>query len=84
MTRSVLAAAAVLSVFLFPYPLTLLLSFLASLYLTPVALVVGILADLVYFAPGAAPVPFMSLLGGGLSVLALLVRRFVKARIMSV
>lgn len=83
MIRAVLALGAFLSVFLFPYPLTALLSFVASLYLPGVALLVGILVDLLYYVPEAAPygLPAASLFGLFLSLVALVVRRFVRARI---
>lgn len=83
MMRIVLAAAAFLSPFFFPFPATLVLAALASLYLPPIALLVGILTDLLYYTPGAATWPIATILGLFISLAALLVRRFLKARIIA-
>lgn len=86
MMRALFVLLAFLSLFLFPYPYTVLLSLIASLYLPFAALVVGVLADILYFSPlppssGGLSLPVGTLLGALLSVLALFVRRFVKTRI---
>jgi uncharacterized membrane protein (UPF0136 family) len=88
MIRSILTLASFLSLFLFPYPYTLLLSFVASLFFPWVSLVVGIIADTVYFVPhppqgGGLSIPYATLFGACASLLALFVRRFMKARIIS-
>lgn len=80
MIRAILVLAALLSPFLFPYPYTLLLSFIASLYVPPAALLSGIVTDLFYYVP-AAGLPLGLIFGALLSVIALFVRRFIKARI---
>lgn len=78
MLRSLTSALAFLAAFWFPWPLTAVLAFGASLLLPPVALAVGILVDLLY----AWRMPWGTILGAFGSLLAYLVRRFVKARIM--
>lgn len=83
MKRTGLTLAALLSTIVFPYPLTVVFSFVASLFFFPAALFAGVLADLLYHAPGAESFPFATLIGAGISVLAVLVRRFVSSRIMS-
>ena len=72
--------AAVAGLFLFPWPFTAALSFLAGLAFPPVPVAVGIVADLLYY-PGSG---WWYGTGTGLilALLAVLVRRFVKARIM--
>jgi hypothetical protein len=83
MVRLALSLSAFLSLFFFPYPLTLALSFVASLYIPFAALIVGICADLVYLSwpEGGSALPVATLLGGALSLGALFVRRFVRERI---
>jgi hypothetical protein len=83
MVRMVLALSSFLSLFFFPYPLTLALSFAASLYIPFAALIVGIFADLWYLSwpEGSTALPVATLLGGALSLGALFVRRFVRERI---
>ena len=80
--RYVLALAAFASLFFFPYPATVILALLASLYFPPIALFVGIFTDLLYYTPGASSWPIASLIGLLSSVIAFFVRRFMKARIM--
>gem|GEM_PF-3979572 len=77
--RAVFVVASLASLFLFPYPMTLALSFAATLFVPFFALVIGIYADLLY---GAA-IPLMTLWGLVLSLAALVVHRFVKTRIFS-
>lgn len=74
------SAAAIAGIFLFPWPLTATLAFLAGLAFPPVPLAVGIIADLLYY-PGSG---WWYATGTGLclALLAVLVRRFVKERIM--
>jgi hypothetical protein len=71
-----------LSLFFFPYPATLALSFLASLSFPLTALLVGVLSDALYFS---APhtLPLATLLGVLASAIAFFVRRFIKARIIT-
>ena len=82
MIRTLLPLTALLSLFFFPYPLSALL-ILASAIMLPVSgIVLGVAADVLYFSPGAAFMPLWSLGGIFATVLALLVQRFVKTRIM--
>lgn len=81
MIRFVLIAASVSSLFLFPYPLTLILSFVASLFFPPTAFLIGAFADLLYFTSYDSALPTALLFGIGLSLIALFVRRFVRTRI---
>ena len=83
MTRAlsaVVIGAALVSPFWFPYPFTLLLSFGAAIAFPPVALLVGLIADLVYFSPPAA-LPWGIVGGGVMAAAGYIVRRFIKARI---
>ena len=83
MTRIVLVLAAFLSPFLFPYPATILLSFVAGLVLPPVPLLVGAMTDALYFSPGAGAFPVALIIGLGLSVATFFMQGFLKARIMA-
>jgi hypothetical protein len=80
--RVICVSAALLSPFFFPYPLTLLLSLVASAFIPWIALVVGVMQDALFMIPYEGRIPTATLLGAGASVVALVVRRFVKARIM--
>lgn len=80
--RAALVFSAACSLFFFPAPLSLMLA-LAATVLSPLsALLLGVLADLLYFAPGAHPFFFYTLLGVGLATLSFLVRKFAKTSIM--
>lgn len=71
---------AILAVFWFPWPLTILCIFAAGLVFPPAAFAIGILADLLYY-PGHGFL-WGSAWGLVLMLLALAVRHFVKTRIM--
>lgn len=81
--RIICVSGAFLSPFLFPYPLTLLLSFIASAFVPWIAIIVGVMQDALFMIPYEGRMPTATLIGAGISVLALIVRRFVKARILS-
>lgn len=81
MMRIVVVVAAVLSLFLFPWPFALILAVAASLMLPLSGIAFGILYDALYMPAGTWPMATIA--GCGLTVIALIVRRFVKARIMT-
>lgn len=79
--RIVIPLLAGISLLILPWPIAALLM-LPAAYVLPVAgLLLGVLADLLYFVPGAALVPLFSLYGLAIGVGAIFVRRFMKARI---
>lgn len=80
--RFALIVSALFSFFLFPYPYTLALAFVASIFVPWFALALGLLYDALFMIPHEGSVPLASILGAVSSLLAHLVRRFVKARIM--
>jgi hypothetical protein len=71
---------ATLAPFFFPTGLTATLAFLSALIFPPMALVLGILMDLLYL-PGNSW-PLATLAGAVVCLFAIAVRSFVKARIM--
>lgn len=77
--RIVVALLPFLALFLFPWPLTLVTAFAAGLVFPPVALLVGVLADVLY-SPGGWWEG--TLWGAGIALLAYLVRYVVRTRIM--
>lgn len=81
MIRSILSVFALLSPFLFPYPVTIILSAAASVFFPPIGFLAGLVADVLYYTPSASIVPVAALLGLSISVAGLFVRRFFKARI---
>ena len=84
MIRIIVIAAALFAPFLFPYPFTLVLSFAASLFFLPIAVVVGALTDLVYYTSAASAFPLALIVGAFISCVAFLVRRFARARLLSI
>jgi hypothetical protein len=83
MIRTVFIVCAFLSPLLFPFPLTVVFVFIASVFLPPVGLMIGALIDALYYTPGASFWPLGIVLGITFTVLGTLVRRFIKARIIS-
>jgi hypothetical protein len=81
--KAALAAAAILAPFFFPWPLAALAAFALALMEPAAGLALGVILDALYFAHGAAHLPACTLFGLAGTVLAFLVRRFVKTRIMS-
>jgi hypothetical protein len=81
--RFVLIGAALMSTFLFPYPFTLVLSFLASIFVPWLALMIGFMNDVLFMVPADDRIPTATILGALASLVALLVRRFIKARIIT-
>lgn len=78
--RILFVCAAVLSLFIFPWPFALILGTIAAVYLPGAALGLGVLYDVLYFPGGTWPLAtILGFVGTGV---ALLVRRFVKTRIM--
>lgn len=79
--RIVFVVAAVLSIFMFPWPFALVLGLVAAVLLPVAGVALGILYDILYH-PGEYW-PVASILGLVVTGMALLVRHFVKTRIMS-
>lgn len=73
---------ALISLFIFPWQVALVAILAASLMVPPAGLLLGLIADLVYYSPGAAFMPYFTLYGIFSFALSLLVHRFVKTRIM--
>ena len=82
MLRIASCALAVIGVLAFPWPLTLVFAGVAALFIPPLALLFGVLVDILYFVPGAYPVPLGTLLGLTGFLIALMVQGFMKTRIM--
>ena len=73
---------ALISLFIFPWQVALVAIVGASLLVPPAGLMLGLIADLVYYTPGAAFAPYFTLFGIFSFAASLLVHRFVKTRIM--
>ncbi|MDQ1299860.1 MAG: hypothetical protein QG636_528 [Patescibacteria group bacterium] len=82
MIRAMTSLIALISLFIFPWQIALVAIFAASLMVPPAGLALGLIADLVYYSPEAAFMPYFTLFGLLSSVLSFLVHRFVKTRIM--
>ena len=66
----------------FPWPLTAAFVVVAALFVPPVMLLTGVLMDMLYYVPGAYPVPLYTLLGLVGFIIVEIVHSFMKARIM--
>lgn len=75
-------ALALIGLVAFPWPLAASFAFIAALFVPPFALLFGVLTDVLYFVPGAYPVPLATLLGLVGFMVAEVVHGFVKTRIM--
>lgn len=82
--RVVSIAAAFLSLFLFPYPLSLILSCVAGLFFPPAPFLVGVVGDLLYYHPSVSFIPYGVVWGSVLTVFVFFVRRFLRNHILSV
>jgi len=80
--RAMTSLLALISLFIFPWHVALVAIFIASLMVPPAGLALGLIADLVYYSPGAAFAPYFTLFGIASFCVSLLVHRFVKTRIM--
>ena len=79
--RSMSIILALIALFIFPWQVAVI-AVLGAAFLTPLAgLALGIVADLVYYVPGAAFMPYFTLFGLGATGIGFLVQRFVKTRI---
>ncbi len=81
--QGVLVTLAFLGIFMFPWPLTILLIAVASVRMPFVALLGGVLFDVLYFVPGAAYLPWGIVFGIGGFFASLIVHDFMKTRIMA-
>ncbi|MEK7602341.1 MAG: hypothetical protein AAB472_02555 [Patescibacteria group bacterium] len=79
--RIIATVGAFLSVLLFPWQLALFIVAGVSALLPPVALVVGVFTDALYWSQG--PLPYATLCGLAITLIAFVVERFVRTRIMA-
>lgn len=82
MTRIASSVFALISLFIFPWPVSLALIAAAAFLFPASGIALGVLADILYYSPDVAFLPYFSIYGALLTGLSLLVRRFVKTRIM--
>lgn len=79
--RFFLVLFAFAGVVFFPWPLALLIAIAASFFVPFLPLATGLFADTLYYVPHAAALPYATLLGAGATVLALVVRSWLKTGI---
>ncbi len=79
--RLAVPVIAVLSVFWFPWSLTMVLLFAASLFVPLSGLVIGVLADVVYGASLVSGIPYGTVVGIAAFVAGSLLQRYGKAHI---
>lgn len=83
MMRVCITLFALLSPFWFPYPYTLFLSLVASIFFVPAGFLVGLLTDVLYGSSVFLALPTATLVGAGISLVGFVVHRFIEARIIS-
>ncbi len=81
LTAILFLALASLAPFYFPWPFALLLGAVASLIIPPVAIITGGLLDILYY--GGVGLPYFTIIGILIAIIAFFVQQFVKTRIMS-
>ena len=74
MTAGILIALSFVSAVLFPWPVTGLLAVAASLFEPLIAFAAGIVMDALYYSAHAARLPWFTMAGALISVLAVFVR----------
>lgn len=79
MKNGLLTVSSLVSVILFPWPLSALLAVAAAFFEPLVPLAAGIFADTLYWAPGSGALPLFSLYGLVVSIAAVFVRDRVRA-----
>lgn len=77
--NGILTILTFISAALFPWPCTALLALAASFFEPLVPFAVGIFADALYYIPHSGAVPTFTLYGLALSIVAVLVRRQLRA-----
>lgn len=81
MMRGILTPLTFISIVLFPWPLTVLLTLAVSLFEPLVPLAAGLFADTLYYAPQSEILPIFTLYGVLVTVVALFVRSRLKTSI---
>lgn len=79
--RFVPAVLALIAIVSYPYPFGILFAAISALFIPPLALLYGVLFDVLYFVPGASAAPLgtvLGLIGWGMAVV---MHDFVKTRI---
>ncbi len=84
---SILVLLAILAPFFFSWPYALGLGILSSLFFPPIAILNGALIDTLYYGAGASHgshvLPYFTILGCVIAMIAFSVQQFIKTRIMS-
>ncbi len=81
MYRLLAVVVAFASPLLFPAVLSFAFVFLAAIVVPPLGIVVGVFSDVLYYTPGSG-LPLGIIIGTGSSLIAFVVHRFIKTRIM--
>lgn len=79
--NGILTVVTFMSAAIFPWPATALLALVASFVEPLVPFAVGVFMDVLYYAPSAGAWPTATLYGLGLSIIAIFVRRQLRAGI---
>lgn len=82
MIRGVIIFFAFISLFMAPWQVSAGMLLLAAGMVPLAGLLLGVIADVVYYSPGSTFMPYFTLFGVVAFLLSLIVQRFVKTRIM--
>lgn len=81
MMRAMPTILALIALFVFPWQVSMVAVFVAALFMPAAGIALGVIADIVYYVPGASFMPYFTLFGAGATLASVLVHRFVKTRI---
>ena len=82
MIRGVIVFFAFVSLFMVPWLVAAAMLLVVAVMVPVAGLLLGVIADVVYYSPGSAFMPYFTLFGIIATIFSLLVQRFVKTRIM--
>ncbi|MEK7079724.1 MAG: hypothetical protein AAB901_00350 [Patescibacteria group bacterium] len=82
MLRIALIILTFVAPFFFPWQITLIIVLGAAFFVPILGLFAGVLTDVLYYVPSAAPMPVATIIGVFIFLLGLVVQEFVKTRIM--
>jgi uncharacterized membrane protein len=81
MMRAMPTILALIALFVFPWQVSVVAVVFAALFMPAAGIALGVIADIVYYVPGASFMPYFTLFGAGATIASVLVHRFVKTRI---
>lgn len=78
MLRVLGSVGVIATLFFLPYALSILVLFVAACFVPLAGLALGIMLDTLYYTPGAAHLPYASLIGLIATLIGIVVQRFIR------